>query len=204
MKIIIFYLFLLIMIFPIIFSKIFINETVENFKGKKSKKGKKGKKDIIYNLNNDNGSYNFISGNTTIEIMPSNKSNKISDIYFHYRSLPDKTIANGNQFEDKNNRVFTLNTPKNKYTITYSSSSKPISILVNEHDYVIDIEKTKDTGKYNIIWYTKIVGTISDYTIKLDEPKLDNIEIIMTIYTALLIVDKMKNLDLVDYNKIFK
>jgi hypothetical protein len=136
--------------------------------------------------------------------MPSNKSNKISDIYFHYRSLPDKTIANGNKFEDKNNRVFTLKTPKNKYTITYSSSSKPISILVNEHDYVIDIEKTKDTGKYNIIWYTKIVGTISDYTIKLDEPKLDNIEIIMTIYTALLIVDKMKNLDLVDYNKIFK
>lgn len=201
MKIIIFYLFLLIIVFPVLFNKIFINETVENFKGKK---GKKGKKDIIYNLNNDNGSYNFISGNTTIEIMPSNKSNKISDIYFHYRSLPDKTIANGNQFEDKNNRMFTLKTPKNKYTITYSSSSKPISILVNEHDYVIDIEKTKDTGKYNIIWYNKIVGTISDYTIKLDEPKLDNIEIIMTIYTALLIVDKMKNLDLVDYNKIFK
>lgn len=201
MKIIIFYLFLLIIVFPVLFNKIFINETVENFKGKK---GKKGKKDIIYNLNTDNGSYNFISGNTTIEIMPSNKSNKISDIYFHYRSLPDKTIANGNQFEDKNNRMFTLKTPKNKYTITYSSSSKPISILVNEHDYVIDIEKTKDTGKYNIIWYNKIVGTISDYTIKLDEPKLDNIEIIMTIYTALLIVDKMKNLDLVDYNKIFK
>jgi len=201
MKIIIFYLFLLIIVFPVLFNKIFINETVENFKGKK---GKKGKKDIIYNLNTDNGSYNFISGNTTIEIMPSNKSNKISDIYFHYRSLPDKTIANSNQFEDKNNRMFTLKTPKNKYTITYSSSSKPISILVNEHDYVIDIEKTKDTGKYNIIWYNKIVGTISDYTIKLDEPKLDNIEIIMTIYTALLIVDKMKNLDLVDYNKIFK
>ena len=201
MKIIIFYLFLLIMIFPIIFNKIFINETVENFKGKK---GKKGKKDIIYNLNNDNGSYNFISGNTTIEIMPSNKSTKINDIYFHYRSLPDKTIANSNQFEDKNNRVFTLKTPKNKYTITYSSSSKPISILVNEHDYTIDIEKTKDTGKYNILWYTKIAGTISDYMIKLDEPKLDNIEIIMTIYTALLIVEKMKNLDLVDYNKIFE
>ena len=201
MKIIIFYLFLLIMIFPIIFSKIFINETVENFKGKKDKKGKK---DIIYNLNNDNGSYNFISGNTTIEIMPSNKSTKINDIYFHYRSLPDKTIANSNQFEDKNNRVFTLKTPKNKYTITYSSSSKPISILVNEHDYTIDIEKTKDTGKYNILWYTKIAGTISDYMIKLDEPKLDNIEIIMTIYTALLIVEKMKNLDLVDYNKIFE
>ena len=200
MKIIIFYIFLILIFIPLLFNKIFITKTIESFKGKKGKK----EKEFEYELIDDNGSYSFLYGKNTIEILPSNKSSKITDIYFHYRSLPDKTIANSNYFEDKSNHEFIVKTPKNKYTITFSSSKKPITILLNEHDYMIELEKTDKEGKFNILWYNKVSGTIDEFDIKLTEKKLDDVEVVMVLYTSILIIQKIKDLDNVDYNKMFK
>lgn len=216
MKIIIFYIFLILIFIPFLFKKIFITKTIESFKGnkdtdnkdnnKKVKEKKKGKneKEVEYKLIDDNGSYSFLYGKNTIEILPSNKSNKLTDVYFHYRSLPDKTIANSNYFEDISSQEFVVKTPKNKYKITFASSKKPITILVNEHDYMIELEKTDKEGKFNILWYNKVSGEIDEFNIKLTETKLDDVEVVLVLYTAILIIQKMKNLDNVDYNKMFK
>ena len=212
MKIIIFYIFLILIFVPLLFNKIFITKTIESFNGgKKSKnnnKVKKEKKDkkkeFEYELIDDNGSYTFLYGKNTIEILPSNKSSKITDVYFHYRSLPDKTIANSNYFEDITKQEFMIKTPKNKYKITFSSSKKPITILVNEHDYMIELEKTDQEEKFNILWFNKVSGSINGFDIKLTEKKLDDVEVILVLYTTILIIRKMKDLDNVDYNKMFK
>ena len=101
MKIIIFYIFLILIFIPILFNLIFITRTVEEgFKGKGKKKNNKNK-EVMYKMTVDNGSYSFVYGKNTIEILPSNKKNKITDIYFNYHSLPDRTVANGNySFDD--------------------------------------------------------------------------------------------------------
>ena len=206
MKIIIFYIFLILIFIPLLFNKIFITKTIESFKGKKVKKEKKAKKEkvIEYTLIDDNGSYTFLYGKNTIEILPSNKSSKLTDVYFHYRSLPNKTIANSNYFEDISNQEFVVKTPKNKYKITFSSSKKPITILVNEHDYMIELEKMENEGKFNILWYNNVSGTINGFDIKLTEKKLDDVEVVLVLDTSILIIQKMKDLDNVDYNKMFK
>ena len=114
MKIIIFYIFLILIFIPILFKIVFITRTVEGFKdGDEDKKEKKKKeKEVEYKLIDDNGSYSFLYGKNMIEILPSNKSNKLTDVYFHYRSLPDKTIANSNYFEDITSQEFIVKTPK--------------------------------------------------------------------------------------------
>jgi hypothetical protein len=199
MKIIIFYIFLILIFIPIIFNSIFITRTVEGFKGEKKEKKKKNK-EVIYKMIGDS----FIYGKNTIEILPSNKKDKITDLYFHYRSLPDKSIANGNTFDDISSQEFVLKTPKNKYKISFSSSKKPITIILNETEYMIELEKKDKEGKFDILWFNKVVGTIDGFDIKLTEKKLDDVEVVMVLYTAILIIQKMKDLDNVDYNKIFK
>lgn len=202
MKIIIFYIFLILIFIPIIFNSIFITRTVEGFNGEKKKKKEKKKKnkEVIYKMIGDS----FIYGKNTIEILPSNKKDKITDLYFHYRSLPDKSIANGNTFDDISSQEFFLKTPKNKYKISFSSSKKPITIILNETEYMIELEKKDKEGKFDILWFNKVVGTIDGFDIKLTEKKLDDVEVVMVLYTAILIIQKMKDLDNVDYNKIFK
>ena len=199
MKIIIFYIFLILIFIPIIFNSIFITRTVEGFKGEKKEKKKKNK-EVIYKMIGDS----FIYGKNTIEILPSNKKDKITDLYFHYRSLPDKSIANGNTFDDISSQEFIVKTPKNKYKISFSSSKKPITIILNETEYMIELEKKDKEGKFDILWFNKVVGTIDGFDIKLTEKKLDDVEVVMVLYTAILIIQKMKDLDNVDYNKIFK
>ena len=200
MKIIIFYIFLILIFIPILFKIVFITRTIEGFKD-----GDNKNKEVVYNMTGDNGSYSFIYGKNTIEILPSNKKDKITDVYFHYRSLPDKTIANGNSFDDISSQEFVLKTPKNKYKISFSSSKKPITIILNETEYMIELEKKDKEGKFDILWHNKIVaGTIDGFDIKLTEKKLDDVEFIIVLYTAILIIQKMKNLDNVDYNKMFK
>ena len=180
---------------------IFITRTVEEgFKGKK--KGKN--KEVLYKMIGDNGSYSFVYGKNTIEILPSNKKDKITDVYFHYRSSPDKTVANGNSFDDISSNEFMLKAPKNNYKISFSSSKKPITIIVNESQYMIELEKKDKEGKFDIIWFKKVSGTIDGFDIKLTEKKLDDVEVLMVLYTAILIIQKMKDLDNIDYNKIFK
>lgn len=215
MKIIIFYVFLILIFIPIIFNSIFITRTVEGFNGgnneekkeKKEKKKKKNKKtkEVMYKMIGGNDSYSFIYGKNTIEILPSNKKDKITDLYFHYRSLPDKMITNGISFDDISSQEFIVKTPKNNYKISFSSSDKPIKIIVNETDYKIELEKKEKEGKFNIIWYTDLVaGTIDGFDIKLTDDELDDVEFIIVLYTAILIIQKMKDLDNVDYNKMFK
>ena len=197
MKIIIFYIFLILIFIPIIFNSIFITRTVEGFKGEKKEKKKKNK-EVIYKMIGDS----FIYGKNTIEILPSNKKDKITDLY--YRSLPDKSIANGNTFDDISSQEFIVKTPKNKYKISFSSSKKPITIILNETEYMIELEKKDKEGKFDILWFNKVVGTIDGFDIKLTEKKLDDVEVVMVLYTAILIIQKMKDLDNVDYNKMFK
>lgn len=206
MKIIIFYIFLILIFIPILFNLIFITRTVEEgFKGKGKKKEKgKGNTDVSYKMIGDNGSYSFVYGKNTIEILPSNKKDKITDVYFHYRSLPDKTVVNGNSFDDISSNEFMLKSPKNNYKISFSSSKKPITIIVNESQYMIELEKKGQEGKYDILWYNKVSGTIDGFDIKLTEKKLDDVEVLMVLYTAILLTQKMKDLDNIDYNKIFK
>jgi len=199
MKIIIFYIFLILIFIPIIFNSIFITRTVEGFKGEKKEKKKKNK-EVIYKMIGDS----FIYGKNTIEILPSNKKDKITDLYFHYRSLPDKSIANGNTFDDISSQEFIVKTPKNKYKISFSSSKKPITIILNETEYMIELEKKDKEGKFDILWFNKVAGTIDGFDIKLTEKKLDDVEVVMVLYTAILIIKKMKDLDNVDYNKMFK
>jgi hypothetical protein len=204
MKIIIFYVFLILIFIPILFNLIFITRTVEEgFKGKGKKKKNKNK-EVMYKMTGDNGSYSFVYGKNTIEILPSNKKNKIADIYFNYRSLPDKTVANGDSFDDISSNEFMLTAPKNNYKISFSSSKKPITIIVNESQYMIELEKKDKEGKYDILWYNKVSGTIDGFDVKLTEKKLDDVEVLTVLYTAILITKKMKDLDNVDYNKIFK
>ena len=204
MKIIIFYIFLILIFIPILFNLIFITRTVEEgFKGKGKKKNNKNK-EVSYKMVGDNGSYSFVYGKNTIEILPSNKKNKIADIYFNYRSLPDKTVANGDSFDDISSNEFVLTAPKNNYKISFSSSKKPITIIVNESQYMIELEKKDKEGKYDILWYNKVSGTIDGFDVKLTEKKLDDVEVLTVLYTSILITQKMKDLDNVDYNKIFK
>lgn len=198
MKIIIFYIFLILIFIPILFKIVFITRNIEGFKGEKKNK------EVVYNMTGDNGSYSFIYGKNTIEILPSNKKDKITDVYFHYRSLPDKTIANGNSFDDISSQEFVLKTPTNKYKISFSSSKKPITIIVNETEYMIELEKKDKEGKFDILWFNKVSGTINGFDIRLTEKKLDDVEVLMVLYTAILIIQKMKDLDNVDYNKMFK
>ena len=207
MKIIIFYIFLILIFIPIIFNSIFITRTVESFNGgnneekeEKKKNKKKKKKEVMYKMIGDS----FIYGKNTIEILPSNKKDKITDLYFHYRSLPDKSIANGNTFDDISSQEFIVKTPKNKYKISFSSSKKPITIILNETEYMIELEKKDKEGKFDILWFNKVAGTIDGFDIKLTEKKLDDVEVVMVLYTAILIIQKMKDLDNVDYNKMFK
>ena len=209
MKIIIFYIFLILIFIPIIFNSIFITRTVEGFKGedkKKNKKNKKNKKkkEVMYKMNGSNDSYSFLYGKNTIEILPSNKKDKIIDLYFHYRSLPDKTITTGISFDDISSQEFIVKTPKNNYKISFSSSKKPIKIIVNETEYMIELEKKDKEGKFDILWYNQVSGTIDGFDIKLIEDELDDVEVIIVLYTAILIIQKMKDLDNVDYNKMFK
>jgi len=210
MKIIIFYVFLILIFIPIIFNSIFITRTVEGFKGEdKEEKNKKNKnkkmKEVMYKMNGSNDSYSFLYGKNTIEILPSNKKDKIADLYFHYRSLPDKTITNGISFDDITSQDFIVKTPKNNYKISFSSSDRPIKIIVNETEYMIELEKQKKEGEFKIFWYTDILaGTIDGFDIKLSEKELDDIEVIIVLYTAILIIQKMKDLDNTDYNKMFK
>ena len=199
MKIIIFYIFLILIFIPIIFNSIFITRTVEGFNGEKKEKKKKNK-EVIYKMIGDS----FIYGKNTIELLPSNKKDKITDLYFHYRSLPDKSIANGNTFDDISSQEFIVKTPKNKYKISFSSSKKPITIILNETEYMIELEKKDKEGKFDILWFNKVAGTIDGFDIKLTEKKLDDVEVVMVLYTAILIIQKMKDLDNVDYNKMFK
>ena len=204
MKIIIFYVFLILIFIPILFNLIFITRTVEEgFKGKGKKKKNKNK-EVMYKMIGDNGSYSFVYGKNTIEILPSNKKNKIADIYFNYRSLPDRTVANGNSFDDISSNEFVLTAPKNNYKISFSSSKKPITIIVNESQYMIELEKKDKEGKYDILWYNKVSGTIDGFDVKLTEKKLDDVEVLTVLYTSILITQKMKDLDNIDYNKIFK
>jgi hypothetical protein len=198
MKIIIFYIFLILIFIPILFKIVFITRNIEGFKGEKKNK------EVVYNMTGDNGSYSFIYGKNTIEILPSNKKDKITDVYFHYRSLPDKSIANGNSFDDISSQEFVLKTPTNKYKISFSSSKKPITIIVNETEYMIELEKKEKEGKFDILWFNKVSGTIDGFDIRLTEKKLDDVEVLMVLYTAILIIQKMKDLDNVDYNKMFK
>jgi hypothetical protein len=204
MKIIIFYVFLILIFIPILFNLIFITRTIEEgFKGKGKKKKNKNK-EVMYKMTGDNGSYSFVYGKNTIEILPSNKKNKIADIYFNYRSLPDKTVANGNSFDDISSNEFVLTAPKNNYKISFSSSKKPITIIVNESQYMIELEKKDKEGKYDILWYNKVSGTIDGFDVKLTEKKLDDVEVLTVLYTSILITQKIKDLDNIDYNKIFK
>lgn len=219
MKINIFYIFLFLIFIPIIFNTIFITRTVESFKSgnneeKKEKKEKKDKnekknnkkmKEVMYKMIGDNGSYRFIYGKNTIEILPSNKKDKITDLYFNYLSLPDRTIVNGISFDDISSQEFIVKTPKNNYNISFSSSDKPIKIIINETDYMIELKKKEKEGKFDILLYTDILaGTIDGFDIKLTDDELDDVEVIIVLYTAILIIQKMKDLDNVDYNKIFK
>jgi len=212
MKIIIFYVFLILIFIPIIFNTIFITRTVEGFKGedkeekKKNKKNKNKKtKEVMYKMIDGNDSYSFLYGKNTIEILPSNKKDKITDLYFHYRSLPDKTIANGISFDDISSQEFIVKTSKNNYKISFSSSDKPIKIIVNETEYMIELKKKEKEGKFDILWYTDILaGTIDGFDIKLTDDELDDVEVIIVLYTAILIIQKMKDLDNMDYNKMFK
>jgi hypothetical protein len=181
---------------------VFITSTVEGFKDE-DKKNKKNK-DIEFKLIDDNGSYSFLYGKNKIEILPSNKKDKLTDIYFHYRSLPDKSIANGNSFDDISSQEFILKGPKNNYKILFSSSKKPITIIVNETEYLIELEKKDKEGKFDILWFNKVSGIIDGFDIKLSEKKLEDVEVILVLYTAILIIQKMKDLDNVDYNKMFK
>lgn len=220
MKIIIFYIFLILIFIPILFKIVFITRTIESFKNgndedkkvkKEKKKKKKKNKEVIYKMIGDNKSYTFLYGKNTVKILPSNKTNNITDMYFNYESFPDKTIANINSFDDISSSEFMIKTPKNKYKISFSSSEIPITIIINETEYMIELKKKKkdkkdkkDKGeKFDIIWYQKVVGTIDGFDITLSEKRLDDVEIIMVLYTAILIIKKMKDLDNVNYNKIF-
>jgi len=209
MKIIIFYIFLILIFIPILFNTIFITRTIEGFKDGDIKNIKNKKmKEVVYKMIGDNKSYTFLYGKNTVKILPSNKTNNITDMYFNYESFPDKTIANINSFDDISSSEFMIKTPKNKYKISFSSSETPITIIVNETKYMIELKKhkkdKKDKGeKFDIIWYQKVVGTIDGFDIKLTEKRLNDVEVIMVLYTAILIIKKMKDLDNVNYNKIF-
>ena len=69
---------------------------------------------------------------------------------------------------------------------------------------MIELEKKEKEGTFDIIWYQKVCGIIDGFDIKLTEKKLNDVEILMVLYTAILIVQKMKDLDNIDYNKMFK
>jgi hypothetical protein len=203
MKIIIFYIFLILIFIPILFKIVFITRTIEEGFKDGNKKDKKNK-EVSYKLVGDKKGYSFLYGKNTIEIFPSNKTKNITDIYFDYKSFPDTTLANISSFDDISNSEFMIKTPNNKYKISFSSSKKPIIIIVNETEYMIELEKKEKEGKFDILWYQKVSGTIDGFDIKLTEKKLDDVEIVMVLYTAILIVQKMKDLDNVDYNKMFK
>lgn len=156
----------------------------------------------------DNKSYTFLYGKNTVKILPSNKTNNITDMYFNYESFPDTKIANINSFDDISSSEFMIKTLKNKYKISFSSSEIPITIIINETEYMIKLKKKKkdkkDKGeKFDIIWNQKVAGTIDGFDIKLTKKRLNDVEIIMVLYTAILIIKKMKDLDNVNYNKIF-
>ena len=112
-----------VLVSPTVFGNLMLGPTAQDQEDKEDKKEKNKKnREVLYKMVGDNGSYSFIYGKNTIEILPSNKKDKITDIYFHYRSLPDKSIANGNSFDDISSQEFVLKCPKNKYKITFSSS----------------------------------------------------------------------------------
>ena len=204
MKIIIFYIFLILIFIPILFKLVFITRTVEGFKGEEKKDKNK---EVMYKMienNKDKKSYSFVYGKNTIKILRLEKTDKITDLYFHYSSLPDETIANGSSFDDISSQEFMVKTPNNKYKISFSSSKTPITIIVNETEYMIELEKKDKEGKFDILWFNKVSGTIDGFDITLSEKKLDDVEVIMVLYTAILIIQKMKDLDNVDYNKMFK
>jgi hypothetical protein len=69
---------------------------------------------------------------------------------------------------------------------------------------MIELEKKDKEGSFDILWFNNVVGTIDGFDIKLTEKKLDDVEVSMVLYTAILIIQKMKALDNVDYNKMFK
>jgi len=212
MKIIIFYIFLILIFIPILFKIGFITRTIESFKNGDEKNIKnikiKKNKEVSYKLVGDKKGYSFLYGKNTIQIFPSNKTKDIIDIYFNYTSRPDTTLANISSFDDISKSEFVIKTHKNKYNIYFSSSETPIKIIVNDTDHQIELKKVKNKeGKFDIILDTDtdiLAGTIDGFDIKLTKEKLDDAEILMVLYTAILIVQKMKDLDNIDYNKMFK
>jgi len=209
--------FLILFITPSIF--IFHkNQTNENFANKNTPVPEEG----IYTLQPSNNGFSFKIQSTEINIYPSNKTDKINDIYFFYTSAPDKTLTKDYKFQEIDNQNFRLSTLKDTFQLGLFATDKPLVLSVNDFDKTFQFEKAKTGNKtdsareisiYNIIHFgnpcgnIKIVKNKNNITEMIIKTKNNDIKesptYLSAIFTGFLIFQQFQNINSFDYDKFF-
>jgi len=211
LKIYILFLFLILFIIPCLF--IFNSKHTEHFANKD-----KSQEQEEFILNKNENQYYFKYKDDEIDILPSNKSNKINDIYFAYTSFQDKKLTTNLKFDEIDDQTFKLTTPKNIFEITTSKTEIPLKISMNNGDKTIEFQKastgnTKDVSVFNImslkstignVTLTKIKDKINTIIIKSKDDMIKKTpDTLIAIFTAFLIFDKLVEMNKSNYDKIF-
>jgi len=233
MKIYILYLFLIIFIIPTLFFKF---GYIENFANKKKvkvkmseeesiKQDKKQKKNLNkgsdeeYILTNNINSYTFMYKDKPFTIFPSNKTDKVSDIFFIFDSQDKNKIKNVKfNYEDPQN--FKIKDGKETIKLSITMTDKPLTMVINNFDKTFDFEKAstgnkkdkkKETNVYNIIYFNTNIGNVkvekendvtNKITIKTKNKELQsNPNYLLAIFTGFLIFDSIKKISKIDYDK---
>jgi len=227
MKIYILYLFLILFILPaIVYPPIYrpkIFEGLQNKKDDKKDKKKDGpvEKQVILKRDKDADTFSFRFEPDEITISPSNKSEKVSDMYFFYFSSPSKTPTYNFKFNEVNTKEYKLDTPKDSYKILTEMQDEPLNIIVNDHDYEFKLQKAssghseeKEKTTYNIVHFQKAIGNViilkklgklDQITLTTTLPEIyESVGAICAILTGFMIIDKINSLDTVDYDAIYK
>lgn len=210
MKIYILYLFLILFIIPVLFTN---QLKIENFAN--------SEKEFV--LKRDNSDYQFKFNNDEIEIHPSNKSDRVRDIYFFYTSCPNKKIGQYFKFNDIDSQNYKLIYNKNTFDLNLTVSDTPLKINVNNFDKTYEFEKASSgntenknskTLVYNIIYFKKPIGNIKIFKVKNKTKEIilktnnkdiyNNVDYVTAIFTGFLIFDEIDNLNIVDYDNFYK
>jgi len=161
------------------------------------------KQPIITILQQKDKKYSFNYDNNEIFIEENDKK-------FRYSSSPNKAITAGYKLAEVSDMKFNLGIPKNNYYINISFSKKPVTVVVNDYELTIGVEK--NDKNYKLILHGKEVGNIKiimennktkSITIITNRPEINTLPMLTSIFTGFLLFDQINKLNDIDYNVVF-
>lgn len=188
-------LILLLILFIFLFTFLFYKPCQENFVDKSN--------EHIFTLKNN--AFKFDNSTVTINPAEDLKPN-LSNLDFSFSSEPEIHTIDFLKFKKNSDLVYNLTSPENNMTINISFHSSPISIVVNNYEYTIELKDSeKFPGVQNIFIYQKLCGSIKDGKIlKSIRPEIyEHPDIICAIYVSFMILQKIKQIKNIDYDEYF-